>query len=332
MSDRLEVNYELSPWGREFLLSRECDASMPCYRRAERVRPAEELRFTLGQAGLPWTEAVAAFEYNLGGWSAGDARALWGLGVALSLDETPSCSQIAARFRKAKSWFATDLERHDGPESWSYLPFRGTGYPRAFFQERALVPVGMTGEEHVYFVGEQGEVYLFITTLDQLYLIAGSGRTLIERWGLVQRKRNKAHWEVHLCEDVGAQIADALQVPRFAPACDEYFTVWANDQAQIRLVQDVSPNVFGTHISTQEPKDLLRAVRKVQRSHGSRPLRVWAGANNIDDLGGRGALANAGIEVDVLFGPGPGNFDYTIDPDTGEGTYLVSSYDSSGWK
>lgn len=332
MSERLEVNYDLSPWGKEFLLSRENDASMPCYRQTERTRPAEELRRALGIMGLPCTDAILEFEDNFGGWSAVDTNALWGIGVHLSLHDAPKGCAVAERFRRANSWFAPDLERRNGPESWSYLPFHGTGYPRAFYRERPLVPVGMTGEEHVYFLGEHGEVYMFVTTIDQLSLVAGSGRTLIERWGLNQRKRNQAHWEVHFCEDVGAQVADILQVPKFDPASDEYFTVWANDEAQIRLVHDAAPNIFGTHISTREPAGLLRAAREVHQSHRSRPLRLWASANNIADLGGRGEIANSGIDVEVLFGPGPGNYDSSVDPDTGEWTYAASTYDSSDLK
>lgn len=344
MSERLEVTYALSPWGREFLLSREHGSVPPCYRRRHRIRPVEQLRATLALAGLPFTDAIAELEINLGGWAVEDTRTPLGLGVFLSLDDAPDCSPVAARFRKSHRLFATDEERRSGPEGWSYLPLHGAGYPRAFFRERSLVPFGMTGQEHVYFVGERGEVYLFVTTIDQLFLVAGSGRTLIEWWGLVHRRGNRTQWEVHLCEDAAVRIAEELQAPKFSPACDDYQTVWANDAAQVRLVHDVAPNVFGTHLSTAEPEVLLRAIRAVQDSrhvhqsrpvhqrHAGQPLRVWAAANNIDDLAGRTVLENAGIELDVRFGPGPGNFDYTVDPDTGEGSYVASTYDASEWK
>jgi hypothetical protein len=332
MSDRLEVTYALSPWAREFLLTRESDTVMPCYRRGHRVLSVEQLRARLARAGLPFTDAIAELECNLGGCALEDGRTPYGLGVSLSLDDAPDCSPVAARFRGSPQLFATDDERLSGPEGWSYLPLRGTGYPRVFFQGRALVPAGMTGQEHVYFLGERGEVYLFVTTLDQLYLVAGSGRTWIERCGLVHRKRGRAYWELHICGDVGAHLAEALHAPKFAPACDEYFTVWASDEAQIRVVHDVSPNIFGTHVSTTEPDELLRALRKVLQGHRHGPLRVWSGANNIDDLGGMSVLTNAGIEAEVLFGPGPGNFDYSIDPDTGEECFVASTYDSSRWR
>lgn len=329
MSAPLEITYDLSPMGQREILERR---ALGCERQPHRTCAASRLAGVLGKAGLPLTDELLDLELNVGGWCAPDPRSLWGLGLYLSLEEGTDCHAIATRFRKRPSWFAGDEERGAAPLEWSYLPLRGTGYPRAFFGERALVPMGMTGEEHVYFLGKQGEVYVFLTSQDQLSLVAGSGRTLIERWGMSRHKQEHSYVELHVCADVATLIAEKLDVPLFEPACDQYFQVWANDSIQLRLVHDVAPNVFGTHVAAREPEQLLRAVRSVMASRDWPGLRVWAGANNVDDLGGRSVVASAGIELEVLFGPGPGNFEFTIDPDSGEGVYSPSTYDSSNWR
>jgi hypothetical protein len=326
------IRYDLSEWAKAYVQTRAYSNEMPCRRDARRTCSASELVDLLSKHGLPHTEAIVDFEERVGGWSAEHPPSPCGLGVFLSLQQGEGCSPVADQFRSAMNWFAGEAERRAGPEAWSYSPLRGTGYPRTFFQQRALVPAGMAGQEHAYFLGERGEMYLFISTLDQLYLVAGSGRTLIERWGMSQRKINRAYWEIHVCADVAARVAEGLAVPRFEAACDDYFTVWANDAVQIRLVHDVAPNIFGTHIAVAEADDLLLAVRQLRSSIPARPLMVWSGANNIGDAGGLALLSSEGIDARVLYGPGPGNYEYTIDPETGEVVYAPSNYDSSGWK
>lgn len=328
MSDSCSIAYDLSPWALRELSGR---IASGYERRSRWACPTSQLTETLTNLGLPATEELLGFEQNLGGWSRPEPESLWGLGIGLSLGETAECHGIAKRIRKHAGWFARDTERQEGPREWSHLPMHGTGYPRAFFRDRALVPAGMTGEEHVYFVGARGEVYLFLVSQDQLLLTAGSGRTLIERWGMLGHRSEHAYVELHICANVGPLVARTLGVPLFTHACDDYFTVWANDTVQLRLVHDVAPNIFGTHIAVRNPEQLLLAVREVMAQHEWRSLRVWAAANNVDDLGGRTTIENAGIELQTLFGPGPGNFEYTIDPDSGEETFVASTYDSSGW-
>jgi hypothetical protein len=189
----------------------------------------------------------------------------------------------------------------------------------------------MTGEEHVYFIGQGGEIYLFITSLDQLYLVAGCGRTLFERLALYHQKVGKRFFEAHICRNVADRIADRLGVPRLDCASDDYFTVWANDSVQIRLVQDSGPNIFGTHLAIVDPEQFLGAMSALRSEESGVELVLWGGANNIDDAGGLALLERAGIKADVRFGPGPGNYDFTIDPDTGEAVYIASSYDSTDW-
>lgn len=326
------ISFDLSEWAQAYVQSRAYSNEMPCRRDVRRTCSSAELVALLAKHGLPDTAPIIEFEQRAGGWSAEHPPCLYGLGVYLSLQEGEDCSPIADEFRSAQSLFAGETERRSGPEAWSYSPLRGTGYPRAFFRQQALVPAGMTGQDHVYFIGERGEVYLFITTVDQLYLVAGSGRTLFERWGMSHRKSNRAYWELHICADVAARLSEGLAVPRFGAACDDYFTVWANDAVQIRLVHDVAPNIFGTHVAFADADELISAVKRLGEMGSLAPLRVWSGANNIGDAGGLALLSDAGVEAQVLYGPGPGNYEYTIESETGEVVYAASTYDSSTWK
>lgn len=326
------ITYDLSEWANAYVLSHLHSNTVPWRRDPRRTCELKELGALLVRHGLPYTQAIVEFEQHVGGWSAEAGSELYGLGVFWSLTESGVRSPVAERFRETQSWFARDAERLAGAQAWSYLPLRGTGYPRAFFRDRPLVPAGMWGPEHVYFLGEQGEVYLLLGSMSQLSLVAGSGRTLFERWGLTHRKRGRPFWEVHLCMDVAEELASVLKVPKWQPACDEYFAVWATDEVQIRLVRDVAPNIFGTHLAVADADQLLNAVRRVQALRPRKRLRFWSGANHIHDAGGLAVLLNEGIEAEVLSGPGPGNYEYTIDAETGEIMFAPSLYDSSAWK
>jgi hypothetical protein len=144
MRDSLEITYDLSPWARRDVATRENSATS-CRRDSRWSRTDAEFAVVLTKCGLPVTEAILDFERNVGGWCVKDAPALWGFGVYLSLDNEPDCHPIARRFRKHISWFASDEARREGPVEWSYLPLRGTGYPRSSFMGRMLVPMGMAG-------------------------------------------------------------------------------------------------------------------------------------------------------------------------------------------
>jgi hypothetical protein len=326
------ITYDLSEWANAYVLNHRHSDTVPWRRDPSRTCEPTALGALLVRHGLPYTQAILEFEQHVGGWSAEAGSGLSGLGVFWALTEGPIRSPVAERFRETQRWFASDAERLAGPQAWAYLPLRGTGYPRAFFRDRPLIPAGMVGPEHVYFLGEQGEVYLLLDSLNQLSLAAGSGRTLLERWGLTQRRRSRPFWEVHLCSDVAEELASALDVPKWLPACDDYFAVWATDEVQIRLVRDVAPNIFGTHLAVADSAQLLHAVRRVQALRPHQRLRFWSGANHIHDAGGLAMLLNERFDADVLSGPAPGNYEYTIDPESGEIVFAPSLYDSSEWQ
>lgn len=326
------ITYDLSEWANAYVLSHLHSDTVPWRRDPRRTCELTALGALLVRHGLPYTQAIVEFEQHVGGWGPDVGLEFFGLGVFSALTDSEVRSPVAEGFREAQRWFASDAERLAGPQAWSYLPLRGTGYPRAFFRDRPLVPAGMLGPEHVYFLGEHGEVYLLLDSLSQLSLVAGSGRTLFERWGLSHLKRGRPFWEVHLCTDVAKELASALEVPKWKPACDDYFAVWATDEVQIRLVRDVAPNIFGTHLAVADADRLLAAVRRVQALNPQKRLRFWSGANHIHDAGGLALLLNEGVEVEVLSGPGPGNYEYTIDAETGEILFAPSLYDSSEWQ
>lgn len=318
------IGYALSPLAQAYVANERTMA-----RDSARTCDAEALQRLLERHRLPVAEAILDFEANLGGWSSTNPIAEAGYGVYLALQDEPACSPVAPRLRKRAWLFEGRRDEPDGAGALS--PLWGTGYPRGYFLDRALVPAGMHGADLVVFLGEAGEVYAWIDSLSELLLLAGSGRTLLERSGLTHHKGQ--HWfEAHLCMDVGRRVAEMLNTPRFAPACDQLFEWWANEAVQICRVPEYAPCIMGTHVACADEADFTRIVRSLVGGNGGRPLRIWARANNINDQAGLDLLSNSGIEYETSYGAGPGNYDRIYDQETGEERSQPSSYDSSGWK
>jgi hypothetical protein len=326
MGDRMtaDIGYSLSPLARAYVAS---ERTMS--RDSAKTCGAEDLRRLLKRHHLPVTQAILDFESNLGGWCSTNPLAETGYGVCLSLQDESSCSPVAAKIRSRKWLF--ELGRDELDESGQLSPLWGTGYPRAFFLDRALVPAGMLGAEVLLLVGETGEVYVWIDSLNELVLRAGCGRTLLERFGLARHKGQ--HWfEIHICCDVGAFVSESLNVPSFEWACDQHFEWWANDRVQICRVPDYAPCIMGTHIACADEREFSRLMHRLGDESGGHPLRIWARANNINDQSGRDLLSITGVDHETLYGAGPGNYDRIYDSESGEERSQPSSYNSSGWK
>jgi hypothetical protein len=257
--DALAIGYPLSQKARTYVEQSEY------VRQRERTCADQELVALLEKHGLPVTEALLDFERNLGGWNHPGKLSTSGMGIYLSLQEGEGVSNIAKLFRK-KTWIFGPAEPD---EDGIVAPIHGTGYPRAFFEDRVLVPVGMWGEDVLLFIGTGGEIYVFVTPLNEVHLKGASGRTYLEQRALMDPRwfRGQTWYEVHLCADVGELAASLLGVPRFEPACDRLFDTWANERAQVHLVHDVAPNVFGTQISVKDAEELVNVVRRLREVH-----------------------------------------------------------------
>jgi hypothetical protein len=319
-----EIGYSLSPLARAYVASEHTMA-----RDVARTCSPEVVQKLLQHHGLPVSQAIQEFEAQLGGWCSTNPLAEVGYGVYLSLQQEAHCSAVATKLR-SRNWLFDG--RRDAPdESGQFSPLWGTGYPRVFFQDRALVPAGMLGADVLLLLGEAGEVYAWVDSLGELLLRAGCGRTLLERFGLMRYKGQ--HWfEIHICGDVGAFAAEMLDVTHFQPACDQHFQWWANEAIQICCVPDYAPCIMGTHIACADERDFETLMRRLVETNGGRPLKTWARANNINDQAGRQLLSNFGIDHETLYGAGPGNYDLIYDNETGEERSQPSSYDTSGWR
>ncbi len=300
MIRELPIGYDLSPWAQTYV---EGLRQRGMFRDPARTCSRGELEALLGGHQLPISEPLFDFEYNLGGWSSHHQSGAHGWGVYLSLQGDAAASRVAIEFRQA-SWIF-DVGQNEPHEDGDASPVWGTGYPRAFFLERPLVPAGMAGEDVIYFLGELGEVYAFIPPLNQIYLCAGSGRTLLERNGLNHLK-GQTWLEAHVCADVGYLLADALGVPLHAPACDQFFRYWANENVQVQRCPDFPPCVFGTRIACRREADFLTAMRLAAETLGPEPVRVWRNANNAVADSGIQFLSKHGFPHQVVVGAGDG--------------------------
>lgn len=295
----MQIGYKLSSLAQSYVA-----AKSTMIRDPARTCSGADLSRLLRACGLPATDEVLDFEANLGGWCSTNPCAQTGYGVYLSLEAGDDCGPIATEFR-ANAWVfegRRDEWNSDGETS----PLWGTGYPRAYFQDRALVPAGMSGLDEFFFLGGGGEVYNWVSPADQLILEAGSGRTLLEVRGLTLHK-GQGWFDVHICADVSAQLAHTLSVPRFEPACDHLFQWWASDAAQIRLVPDHAPCITGTHLACRSEADLERALRSISGVFGDGRIRLWKNANIIYDESGIESLLRAGFDCEIVTGTGSGH-------------------------
>jgi hypothetical protein len=259
----------------------------------------------LKRLGLPVSEPLLDYEKSLGGWSSTNPYSESGNGIYLCLQEGNKRSATAAQLEKRGYLF--EGKRDEPDEEGDMSPIWGTGFPRLFFQDRPLVPGGMLDQDCIYFVGTQGEVYLYVDLTDTLVLLAGSGRTLLESGGLGYQKA-KAWYEAHICADVSGFLSDLLCVPDFEPACDQFFRWWANDTAQIRLSADYAPCIMGTHIACESKEDFLKAFEALRHHLQVDRVRVWKRANLIGDGRGLQALKDAEVDYEELDGEPPGHW------------------------
>ncbi len=305
----LQIGYELSPSAQAYVAAQRRSGMR---RDSARTCSRGELERLLATHQLPVSDAIWDFERNLGGWCSEQAQSTHGLGIYLSLQEDASASAVAAEFRRT-SWLF-DRQQDEADDDNDVTPIWGKGFPRAFFLDRALVPAGMAGEDVIYFLGERGEVYAFIPPLNELYLCAGSGRTLLERNAL-GHVRGAAWFEAHVCADAAQTLAAALDVAVYEPACDELFKYWANDEVHIQRCPDVPPCIFGTRISCKSAADFLSAMRSVAGQLGPETMRLWRNANNSVTNSGIHLLSSHDIPYQVVVGAGDGEHAWIEAPD-----------------
>lgn len=288
-----------------------CDVAKRC--------SSEELRKLLIRHGLPVSAPILEFEQQLGGWCSSHPLSATGLGIYLSLAEDENCSRVATELRGSAWIFEGSQGELD--EDGETSPIWGTGFPRAFFLSRPLVPVGMLGSDVFFFLGEQGEVYLWSMPLDELYAVAGSWRGFVEVFGLRHHKGQR-WFEAHVCADVGELVSREVGGHRFEPACDHLFEWWISDGAQVRLVPDYAPCIMGTHVACRNEAGFLNVMHRIKGQLKVDRIRIWKRANGIVDQRGIDSMQHAGIECEILSGPGPGH--------DGSG-YDVSLCDPKNW-
>lgn len=279
----------------------------------------EMLATLLEKHGLPSSPEIFDFEANLGGWCSTHSSSASGYGVFLSLQEGAGASLVSRELRQYAWLF--ESERGAVDDEGETSPLWGTGFPRAFFLDRELLPVGMLGFDILYFLGVGGEVYSWASPLDELYLVAGSGRTMLEVSGL-RHHRRQTWFEVHICADVTELARDALQVSYYNPASDDVLKWWVNNDAHVCLFSDYAPCIMGTQVACKDEQRLVALMRQLKASLGVDRLRVWKGANAIDDSRGLDALSRSGTDCEILSGPGPGH---------GGTEYDVSLCDLKSW-
>lgn len=309
-------NYKLSPLAAAYL---DYERSQTMVRLSEQSCSGDEVLRLLGEHGLPASDAVRDFEQNLGGWCSSNPHALSGFGVCYCLRSGPNSSPVAEQLRRSAWVF--EGNRDEADEDGEVSPLWGTGYPRAFFEDRALTIVGMNGPDALFFLGPDGELYLWIMSLDRLSVLAGSARTMLERNALEHFKQ-QLWFEVHICADVSQLVQEVLDMPVYEPACDHLFRWWANDTSQVRLIPDFAPCITGTHVACEDEEDFVKAMVGIKDGLGVERLRVWKGANAINDDRGIGGLSRAGIGCEILSGPGPGH---------GSDAYDVSLCEPKNW-
>lgn len=327
MQNNPPIGYSLSPLAQRYV---EEERTASVVRQKQFTCSTEELTQLLSAFDINVTPHALEFEKNLGGWCYNDAASDYGFGIFCSLQQGDNASAIAKAFRKNDRLFeSSQRSTHVHGEK---LPVWGTGHPRLFFQNRSLIPAGMMGFELLYFLGPQGEIYLYQKEVDTLLLVAGCGRTLLEQEALLKYTAGWNDWyRVHVCANVADVAAEALSVGRYAACTDAMFSVWANEKVQIRLIPDIAPCIMGTAIATQDPSDLLSILQKIKAQNKNAPLRLWQRANNLYDAKGLSLVSNAGVEFQLLDGAAPGHYDRVGDSDTGEEHYLPSRYNPLLW-
>lgn len=321
------IGYSLSPLAQRYVEEERIGSVI---RRRQFTCSSEELTQLLSAYHINVTPHALHFEQNLGGWCYNDAASDYGLGIFCSLQQGDNASAIAKAFRNVKGLFenSDDSSQAHGER----LPVWGTGYPRLSFQNRPLIPAGMKGFELLFFLGPQGEIYLYQKEVDTLLLLAGSGRTWLEQEALTKYTSSWNDWyRVHVCADVANVAAEMLSVEHYAPCTDSIFNVWANEKVQIRLIPDIAPCIMGTAIATQDPSDLLSILQKIKAQNKNAPLRLWERANNLYDAKGLSLISHAGVEFQLLDGAPPGHYDRVVDGDTGEEHYQPSQYNPRAW-
>ncbi len=277
-----EILAELSPRAHAWLNSR------PLTRMPEWRLTDTELRSMLEALDLPCSEAMADYERRVGGWRhAEDAeRKGFGFGVALRQGPGRRSSAIAKEL-------ATWRDVFDGPTSANDDgALIGLGYPHVFFQDTQLVPFGMLGEEHAYFVSEIGAIYRYWTLGDTLRIEADTCLSWLESCAL---EAERMSWsQVHIAGDVASLALELLECGGIPVVSDGVQTVWASTDSHVALVRDRAPNEHGTMIASKDARRFADALKKIIQEHPGVGLSGFA--NGIQGGRARGVLAAVGID------------------------------------
>jgi hypothetical protein len=204
-----EVLTELSPRARAWV------QAQPWARRNEWSLTDGELRRLLEALDLPCSDEMAEFERNVGGWCHAQDVELKGFGFGIALRQGPGrpSSAIAKELSSWRDVFEGPLKSDDSG------PLVGLGYPHVFFRDAQVVPFGMRGEEHAYFLAASGTIYRYWTLGDELRAEAGGCISWLESSAL---EAERMSWcQVH----IGAALASlAAQLgceehPGYATRC-----------------------------------------------------------------------------------------------------------------
>lgn len=261
--------------------------AQPFARRSEWTLTDVQMRELFEALNLPCSDEMAEFERQVGGWCHAEDVELrgFGFGIALRRGAGRSSSAIARELATWRDVFEGPLKPDDDG------PLVGLGYPHLFFRDVQLVPFGMRGEDHAYFISVSGLIYRYWTLGDELRAEAGDCRSWLESSAL---EAERMSWcQVH----VGAELTTlAAQLGCQGPpvVCDAVQTVWSLGDAHVAVVRDCAPNQPGTVIACNEPKKFAAIVQSVMLEHPSAQLSGLA--NGIQGGRGRGALAAVGID------------------------------------
>jgi hypothetical protein len=246
-----------------------------------------ELRKLLEGLELPYSEAMADYERQVGGWRHAADVELQGFGFGIALRRGPGCRSSAIA-KELSSW----RDVFEGSESDAQGPLIGLGYPHVFFRDVHLVPFGMLGEEYAYFVSATGTIYRYWTLGDTLRAEADRCLSWLESSAL---EAERMSWcQVHVAADVAGLAVERLGCDEKPVVSDGVQTVWTSAVSHVALINDLAPNVYGTLVACKEPKGFVDTLQKVI---DGQPDVVLSGfANGIQGGRGRGVLATIGIE------------------------------------
>jgi hypothetical protein len=276
-----EVLENLSPRARAWV------HAQPLARRSQWTLTDGELRELLEALDLPYSDEMAEFERNVGGWCHAEDVELKGFGFGIALRQGPGrpSSPIAKELSSWRDVFEGPLEPDDSG------PLVGLGYPHVFFRDVQLVPFGMRREEHAYFVAASGTIYRYWTLGDELRAEAGDCISWLESSAL---EAERMSWcQVHISADL-TTLSAQLGCEERPVVQDSVQTSWASIDTHVSIMLAGAPNERGTIVACRDPKKFAAIVQSVMLEHPA--VRLSGLANGIQGGRGRGALAAVGVE------------------------------------